>query len=81
MMSEMIKVSFPDGAIKEFSKGTTTEEIASSISPGLKKKAIAGKVNNELFDLRRQLKRMRLWKSLPKAVMRRLKLCVTVQPT
>lgn len=55
MMSEMIKVSFPDGAIKEFSKGTTTEEIASSISPGLKKKAIAGKVNNELFDLRRPI--------------------------
>ncbi|MBD7935606.1 MULTISPECIES: threonine--tRNA ligase [Cytobacillus] len=54
-MSEMIKVSFPDGAIKEFSKGTTTEEIASSISPGLKKKAIAGKVNNELFDLRRPI--------------------------
>lgn len=55
MMSEMIKVSFPDGAVKEFSKGTTTEEIASSISPGLKKKAIAGKVNNELFDLRRPI--------------------------
>ncbi|MCA1025225.1 threonine--tRNA ligase [Cytobacillus kochii] len=54
-MSEMIKVSFPDGAVKEFSKGTTTEEIASSISPGLKKKAIAGKVNNELFDLRRPI--------------------------
>lgn len=55
MMSEMVKVSFPDGAVKEFSKGTTTEEIASSISPGLKKKAIAGKVNNELFDLRRPI--------------------------
>ncbi|MED1603958.1 threonine--tRNA ligase [Cytobacillus sp. FSL W7-1323] len=54
-MSEMVKVSFPDGAVKEFSKGTTTEEIASSISPGLKKKAIAGKVNNELFDLRRPI--------------------------
>ncbi|MBN6887952.1 threonyl-tRNA synthetase [Cytobacillus horneckiae] len=54
-MSEMIKVSFPDGAVKEFPKGTTTESIASSISPGLKKKAIAGKVNGEMFDLRRPI--------------------------
>ncbi|MDQ0270072.1 threonine--tRNA ligase [Cytobacillus purgationiresistens] len=54
-MSEMIKVSFPDGAVKEFPKGTTTEDIAASISPGLKKKAIAGKVNQEMFDLRRPI--------------------------
>ncbi len=52
-MSEIIKVSFPDGAIKEFPKGTTTEEIAGSISPGLKKKAIAGKLNGQMYDLRR----------------------------
>jgi threonyl-tRNA synthetase len=54
-MSELIKVSFPDGAVKEFAKGTTTEEIAASISPGLKKKSIAGKFNGELYDLRRPL--------------------------
>ncbi|MCT2343049.1 threonine--tRNA ligase [Niallia taxi] len=54
-MSEMIKITFPDGAVKEFSTGTTTEEIAGSISPGLKKKALAGKVNGELFDLRRPI--------------------------
>jgi threonyl-tRNA synthetase len=51
-MSEMIQITFPDGAVKEFPKGTTTEEIAASISPGLKKKAIAGKVNGRLLDLR-----------------------------
>ena len=44
-MSELMKISFPDGAVKEFTKGTTTEDIAASISPGLKKKAIAGKFN------------------------------------
>ncbi|QED48884.1 threonine--tRNA ligase [Cytobacillus dafuensis] len=54
-MSEVIKVSFPDGAVKEFPKGTTTEEIAASISPGLKKKAIAGKVNGQMYDLRRPI--------------------------
>ncbi|MDR4218625.1 threonine--tRNA ligase [Priestia megaterium] len=51
-MSEVIKMTFPDGAVKEYSKGSSTEDIAASISPGLKKKALAGKVNGELLDLR-----------------------------
>ncbi|WP_335872695.1 threonine--tRNA ligase [Bacillus sp. 2205SS5-2] len=54
-MSEVVKITFPDGAVKEFSKGTTTEDIAASISPGLKKKSIAGKLNGELIDLRRPI--------------------------
>jgi threonyl-tRNA synthetase len=54
-MSELIKVLFPDGAEKEFPVGTTTEDIAASISSGLKKKAIAGKLNGELIDLRRPI--------------------------
>ncbi|SFA39220.1 Ser-tRNA(Thr) hydrolase /threonyl-tRNA synthetase [Parageobacillus thermantarcticus] len=51
-MAEVIHITFPDGAVKEFPKGTTTEQIAASISPGLKKKAIAGKLNDRLLDLR-----------------------------
>jgi len=51
----MIKLTFPDGAVKEFSAGTTTEDVAASISPGLRKKAIAGKVNGEMYDLRRPI--------------------------
>ncbi|MCP8967411.1 threonine--tRNA ligase [Ectobacillus ponti] len=47
-----IKITFPDGAVKEFPAGTTTEDIAASISPGLKKKAVAGKLNDTLVDLR-----------------------------
>jgi threonyl-tRNA synthetase len=54
-MSELIKVVFPDGAEKEFPLGTTTEDIAASISSGLKKKAIAGKLNGEMYDLRRPI--------------------------
>ncbi|KOP83693.1 threonine--tRNA ligase [Cytobacillus solani] len=54
-MSEVVKVSFPDGAVKEFPKGTTTEEIAASISPGLKKKSLAGKFNGQMYDLRRPI--------------------------
>jgi len=51
-MAEVIQLTFPDGAVKEFSKGTTTEEVAASISPGLRKKALAGKVNGKLLDLK-----------------------------
>ncbi|MGZ9818993.1 threonine--tRNA ligase [Peribacillus simplex] len=54
-MSELLKISFPDGAVKEFAKGTTTEDIAASISPGLRKKSIAGKFNGELYDLKRRI--------------------------
>ncbi|UCZ52239.1 threonine--tRNA ligase [Bacillus shivajii] len=51
-VAEQIVMTFPDGAKKEFEKGTTTEEIAASISPGLKKNSLAGKVGGELVDLR-----------------------------
>ncbi|MEG7333674.1 threonine--tRNA ligase [Bacillus sp. 0102A] len=51
-MSDMVKITFPDGAVKEFAKGTTTEDIAASISPGLKKKSLAGKLNGEEIDLK-----------------------------
>ena len=54
-MSDVVKITFPDGAVKEFPKGTTTEDIAASISPGLKKKAIAGKWNGKMVDLRRPI--------------------------
>ena len=54
-MSEVVKISFPDGAVKEFPKGTTTEDIAFSISPGLKKKSLAGKLNGQQIDLRREI--------------------------
>ncbi|MBD7984261.1 threonine--tRNA ligase [Sporosarcina sp. Sa2YVA2] len=49
-MSENIQLKFPDGAIKEFPKGTTTEDVAGSISPGLRKSALAGKVGDNLID-------------------------------
>ena len=50
-----INFIFPDGAEKAFPEGITGEEIASSISPGLKKKALAIKVDDQLFDLKRPL--------------------------
>ncbi|WP_407919198.1 threonine--tRNA ligase [Domibacillus indicus] len=47
-----IQLTFPDGAVKEFPAGTTMEDVAQSISPGLRKKALAGKVNGEPIDLK-----------------------------
>ncbi|HEX6594600.1 MAG TPA: threonine--tRNA ligase [Bacillota bacterium] len=50
-----ITIIFPDGNRKQFPEGTTGEEIATSISPGLKKQALAIKLDDALVDLRHPL--------------------------
>lgn len=52
-MSAQIKITFPDGASREFPLGVSGEEIAKSISISLAKVALAIKVNGELRDLSR----------------------------
>ena len=47
----MIRITLPDGSIKEVEKGTSSLEIAKSISEGLARKVLAAKVNNETIDL------------------------------
>jgi threonyl-tRNA synthetase len=51
----MIRVSFPDGAVREYQAGTTSLEIAKSISEGLARKVLAAKVNGEVWDATRSL--------------------------
>lgn len=51
----MINIKFPDGNVKEFESGVTIEDIAGSIASSLKKKAVAGEVNGELYDLNRPI--------------------------
>ncbi|MBS4770706.1 threonine--tRNA ligase [Carnobacteriaceae bacterium zg-ZUI240] len=51
----MIKVTFPDGAVREYESGTTPHDIAASISNGLAKKMLAAKYNGELIDHNREL--------------------------
>ncbi|NIK78534.1 threonyl-tRNA synthetase [Paenibacillus castaneae] len=46
-----IQVTLPDGAVREYAAGTTIEEVAGSISPGLRKNAIAGKLNGKVVDV------------------------------
>ena len=51
--NSMVKITFPDGAVREFESGVTTFEIAQSISNSLAKKALAGKFNGKLIDTTR----------------------------
>jgi len=46
-----VNVTLPDGAVREYDAGVTIEDVAASISPGLKKKAVAGKLNGKVVDL------------------------------
>lgn len=50
-----IEIKFPDGNAKSFDEGVTAEEIAHSISPGLRKAALAAKIDGEMYDLRRPI--------------------------
>ena len=51
----MLEVTLPDGAKKEFEDGASAYDVAESISKSLAKKALAAKVNGELWDLNRPL--------------------------
>ncbi|HLP73425.1 MAG TPA: threonine--tRNA ligase [Bacteroidales bacterium] len=51
----MIKIIFPDGSAREFKKGTTSLEIAGSISPRLAKEVYSATVNGEVWDLTRPI--------------------------
>jgi threonyl-tRNA synthetase len=51
----MIKVTLPDGTVKEYPKGTTSLEVAKSISEGLARNVLAAEVNNEIIDATRPL--------------------------
>jgi threonyl-tRNA synthetase len=47
----MIKVTFPDGASREFAVGTTAGQVAAAISKSLEKKSVAAVINGVLCDL------------------------------
>jgi threonyl-tRNA synthetase len=51
----MIKVSLPDGSVKEFSKGTTPMDVAMSISEGLARNVISASFNNTVVETKTAL--------------------------
>ena len=52
-MTELLKISLPDGSVREVPSGSTPADIAAAIGPGLAKAALAARVNGELRDLTR----------------------------
>lgn len=51
----MIKITFPDNSVREFNEGTTSLQIAESISSRLAQDVLAAKVNGEVWDLTRPI--------------------------
>jgi len=47
----MAKVTLPDGSTLEVTDGTTAQQLAEQIGPGLAKSAVAAKVNGQIVDL------------------------------
>jgi threonyl-tRNA synthetase len=51
----MIKIRFPDGAVREYADGSSSLDIAKSISEGLARKIIAASVNGSVWDVTRPI--------------------------
>ncbi|MCL6741347.1 threonine--tRNA ligase [Sphingomonas sp. RB56-2] len=52
-MSEMFKISLPDGSVREMPEGSTPADVAAAIGPGLAKAALAARVDGEVRDIMR----------------------------
>ena len=52
-MSQMFRITLPDGSVREVAPGTTPADIAAAIGPGLAKAALAARVDGELRDIGR----------------------------
>ncbi|MDY3675307.1 MAG: threonine--tRNA ligase [Prevotella sp.] len=51
----MIKITFPDGSIREYEKGVTGKQIAESISPALARSIVSCGVNGETIEINRPI--------------------------
>ena len=51
----MIKITFPDGSVREYEQGVTGFQIAESISPALARNVLACGVNGETVELNRPI--------------------------
>ena len=55
MSEQKVKITLPDGSIKEYEKGVSGHGIAMSISEGLARNVLAAKVNSEVWDSSRPI--------------------------
>ncbi len=51
----MIKITLPDGAVREYENGTTALGVAKSISEGLARKVLAAEINGQVWDATRPI--------------------------
>ena len=51
----MIKITLPDGAVREYEPGTSAFEVAKSISEGLARKVLAASINDVIWDAHRPI--------------------------
>ena len=51
----MIKITLPDGAVREYEAGSSAFDVAKSISEGLARKVLAANINGEVWDAHRPI--------------------------
>jgi threonyl-tRNA synthetase len=51
----MIKITLPDGSVREYDKGITSAQIATSISEGLARNVLAAEVDGQVWDASRPI--------------------------
>ena len=51
----MIKITLPNGAVREYEQGTSAFDVAKSISEGLARKVLAASINGEVWDAHRPI--------------------------
>ena len=51
----MIKITLPDGSVRDYERGTTAHQIALSISEGLARNVLAAQVNGQVWDSARPI--------------------------
>lgn len=55
MSNQQVKITLPDGSVREYEKGVSGLQIAVSISEGLARNVLAAKVNGEVWDASRPI--------------------------
>src|ERR1700752_2918882 len=51
----MISITLPDGSVRQYDRGTTSMQIAMSISEGLARNVLAAEVNGQVWDASRPI--------------------------
>lgn len=55
MSNEIIKITLPDGSVREYPKGSSAMDVALSISEGLARNVLSAEVNGEVWDADRPI--------------------------